>query len=226
MTRIVVPDGAAQQWLGSELVTPSNPAGLTAGTLVGSVLQLTDNNDAGGTPPNTGLAWPVGRHRVVFKVNAVSDFTLDWAYRIRNITDSTYAVEVNITNDLGGGNPRSVALEFDSVAGKSYQPQVVKTGGAFRVDVLDITHTFIPFLAQDDQFHSEPDNQVVHRRDSSGNLLTELETEGEVPFDVPPGLTAIFVVPLDIPRPGYKEPESVKGRTLTVSVKGAPRYVG
>ena len=61
LTRIIVPGGAEDTWLERELVTPTNPAGLTAGTVSGDFLILDTANDAGGAPPNTGLGWPAGR---------------------------------------------------------------------------------------------------------------------------------------------------------------------
>jgi len=234
----VVPGGASETWLPADLLTASPPYKLTAdptwvaGSIVTSRLRLDGINEAYGAPPNTGFAWPAGRHRITISGDA-------------NIFTGSLTRKLRVVSVGGGGAGSEVAaftetheetklgadgsVEFDSVGGGTlYQPQHMITAfsGNSLFDTFWMRHDFIPALSQDEQFHAEPDNQVVHKRDSSGNLISELETEGEVPFDVPPGLTAIFIVPLDIPRPGYKESESVKGRTLTVSVKGAPRYVG
>lgn len=224
ITRIVVPGGSSETWLGSQLLTPTNPAGLSAGTVSGTGLVLDANNEAGGTPPNTGLAWPVGRHRLTYNVT-VTQGSLNYAVVVRNITDSTDAAIA--TYGLIG--TFSHVLQVDSVAGKSYQPQVKITAvaGSPSMRVTSIAHEFVPFLAQNDQARSDPERTTVEKLESDGDLVATLSTEGSVPFWLPPGLTAIFVVPLDVPKGvGYTDPESVKGRTVQFSAKGAPRYLG
>jgi hypothetical protein len=228
LTRIIVPSGAPETWLGSELVTPvANPAGGTAGTVNVNDLVLDTTTDNCGTPPNAGQVWAVGRHKVSFDITNGSTYAggSPLVYRVRNITDSNDAVALTVSNGYALGERRTTVLEFDSVAGKSYQPQLDDPLIAgFRVHA--ITHEFIPYLAQNEQAHTEPDNGIVHKRDSAGNLLGVLGTEGTVPLMVPPGLTAIFIIPLDVPKAGYTEPESVKARTVSVTATGSPRYLG
>jgi hypothetical protein len=238
LTRIVVPGGATEQWLGSELATP--PYKLTAdptwiaGSVPGDYLLLNANNEGGGAPPNTGQGWPEGRHRLTFKIQGSPvgfNLALTVKWRVVSVGGGGAGSEVasgtrTFTSGLQAGT-FTETLEFDSAAATSYQPQVVLTAytsGELRAWQID--HSFVPYLAQNEQAHTEPDNGIVHKRDSSGNLVSVLSTEGSVPLMVPPGLTAIFVIPLDVPKPGYTEPESVKARTVTVTATGSPRYLG
>lgn len=91
------------------------------------------SNEGAGTPPNTGQAWAVGRHKLTF--------------RLANQLDVTDAGKVRVVSVGGGGAGSEVAskaltvwptspspvrvetyiLEFDSAGGTSYQAQVVET---------------------------------------------------------------------------------------------------
>jgi hypothetical protein len=236
LTRIVLPGSSAEQWLGSELASP--PYKLTAdptwvaGAISGSFLILDAINEGGGAPPNTGTPWPAGRHRLAFTYQAQAGGLASIRVRVVSVGGGGAGSLVASTtwgHGAGQGNVVTRVLEFDSQPGTSYQPQIVviDMSSAKTFTVHSISHEFTPALLQGEKFHTDPDNQVVHRQDSAGALLSELETEGEVPFDsVSPGPTAVFAIPLDIPRPGYAESESVKGRTLALTAVGPPATVG
>lgn len=91
--------------------------------------------------------------------------------------------------------------------------------------IHSIGHEFTPSILQNEQVRSDPFRSTVEKLESDGDVVLTLNTEGGVPFWLPPGLTAIFVVPLDAPLPGYDHPQSVKARTVQFSAKGAPRYL-
>ncbi len=152
----------SESWLGKDLLTPTNPTGLTSGEISGNDLLLQNANEAGGTPPSGGSAWPVGRHRVSFSLqpNQDADFTL----RVRNLTAGTDAASQVVTNHPGGS--QVLTLEFDSAAGKSYQAQVVHNGPEDEeVLVYSITH----------ELTGAATATMNHDYDAGGNLV---ETDG------------------------------------------------
>jgi len=227
LTRIIVPEGARDVWLADALVTPvSNPSGGTAGSLHagGTKLELNDSSDNAGGPSNAGFPYSSGRHQWEFDIERVFSGSGTVVCRVRNITDSTNLVTQTVNFD--GPGRQTVLLEADITDADLYQPQVDDpTGSPIIFDVYSIKHGAPPYLLQNEQAHTDPQHGTVHKRDSSGNLVGVLATEGTVPLMVGPGLTAIFIIPLDAPKPGYTEPESVKGRTVTVTATGSPRYL-
>jgi hypothetical protein len=238
LTRIVVPGGGTEQWLGSDLTTP--PYKLTAdptwiaGTyeIPTPALNLNATNEAGGVPPNTGQTWNVGRHVVTFALRENAGLSPSTVYKWRIVqvgsagSGSEAAVGTH-TVSTEGNVFVTRQLTLDVATAQPYQPQVnVTTYGNAVILVNSITHEFIPVLSQNEQAHTEPDNGIVHKRDSSGSLLGVLGTEGQVPLMAPPELTAIFIIPLDVPKAGYTESESVKARTVTATAEGPPRFLG
>jgi len=220
-----VPGSSRESWLGKDLTTPTNPAGLVAGAVKGNRLRLNATSEAGGTPPNTGLPWPVGRHKVAFRIGG--NGRMDFTCRVRNITDSTNAVTRSFTNRKPDVL-RDVILEFDSVAAKSYQPQLVIDGGIDAGDFLDILrigHRFTPYLGASEQIRTDPERGLLEKLDSTGNVLSYVALAGGVPIWAPPGRSVLVVIPTEIKiHSGATHGESKLTRDLTVSATHAPRH--
>jgi hypothetical protein len=226
-TIVFVAGGSSESWLGKDLVTPTNPAGLSAGSVSGNDLILDAVNEAGGTPPVGGLAWPAGHHLVQFKINGIIPgiSTRSFDLRVRNITDSNNAV----TKSYSGNEPDVLTLEFDSVGGKSYEPQGVLTattnGGS--LIMKQALHQFSPSLGQNEQARMDPGRRsgpAVEKLDSNGKLVQYLSVKGGVLGWFEPGLTLVYLNVGDVPLAGYSEPEDVFARTVVASYTHAPRW--
>lgn len=219
-----VPGSSRESWLGKDLVTPSNPGGLSAGVDKNNRKRLDTAAEAAGTPPNTGLGWPAGRHTVEFLIDGKG--TMTWVCRVRNITDSTTDVSRTITARKPSAISK-VSLQFDSVAGKSYQPQLELTGGVGANEYLDIKrirHSFTPYVGASEQMHTDPTSGLLEKLDSSGGVLANLGLEGPMPIWVPPGRHVVTVIPIDIKiHSGAADGRSVLARDLTFSARYAPR---
>jgi hypothetical protein len=228
VSRLYIPGGAPESWLGKDLVTPTDPAGLSAGAVSGTTLVLDADNEAGGTPPTAGLAWPVGRHQVWFEYDIKGGSVGSQATgRVRNITDANDAGTGITPTVINGTQSRRDSVTFDSAAGKSYQPQIVAdvdSGG--KITVKKLTHEFIAYLAANEQARTDPTRLVVEKVDSTGALLQDMAAEGGVPIWCPPGLSAFALLPEDVPPAGSVASESVLGRAPTVAVKLTPRTPG
>ena len=221
-----VPGSSEEDWLGKDLVTPTNPGGLSAGTVKNNRLRLKAVNQAGGTPPVTGLAWPVGRHKIRFKLDG--NGKLDFTARVRNITDSTNVVSRSLSNRKPSFfRDQPLIIEFDSVAGKSYQPQILIDGGVDSgdyLDVLSIRHKFTPYLGANEQLRTDPERGLLEKLDSSGNVISYVALKGGVPVWVPPGRFPVTVIPREIKvHSGATHGESKLARDLTVTATHAPR---
>lgn len=168
------PDPYTESWLGSDLVSP--PYQLTAdpiwvaGTNEGTSKRLDAVNEACGTPPNTGLAWPPGRQRVKIKfsiegVDDSSGLTLKW--RVVSVGGGgAGSEEAGGTQGFAEPGLYTKTLEFDSVASTSYQVQVnVTSYNKGRAFVQEITHEFL----------RGPQAVTTYRYDAAGNLT---ETDG------------------------------------------------
>jgi len=227
-TIVLVPvTGSEESWLGKDLVTPTNPGGLSAGTVSGNDLIMNAANEAGGTPPNAGLVWGVGRHRVTWNLNGKIPgiWTRTFTLRVRNITDSNNAVTQTYS---GQTNPDEIPLEFDGVAGKAYQAQAVvdAVAGGAELRLHEVRHSVVAALAQNEQARLDPGRQppVAEKLDANGKLLSFLGVQGGVLGWFPPGLTLVYLDPMDVALSGYNEPESVLARTLQASFAHAPRW--
>lgn len=229
-TRVFVPPGAKETWLGRQLVTPTAPGGLAAGTVVGDALRLDGNNEAGGTPPVGGLIWGVGRHVVTFHVTVTSQSdTMDYIYRVRNITTPGDTVSVTVTNELEVNFRRTLTLQFDGVAGQAYEPQFVVTSvsaGLDAVDVHYVSHESIPYIAVNEEAHTDPDKRLIHKMDASDNIVLSLGSDGELPIWLLPGLQFLAFIFVDVPIvSGAPGGESKLTQDYPVMLMFEPRYL-
>jgi hypothetical protein len=227
---VVVPGGSATTSLGSELTTPpdqitGDPV-WTAATIIGTAVQLDSDLDAVGFGPNTGLALVTGRYRVLFDIVWETGGTLTAELRVTNVTDNTEAVsQVYTAANVPVFSRRLDVLQFDAVAGKTYQPQVTLTDvtdGSLRVNRITVEH--LPSLAVNDFVKTDPMRGSVDRLDVNGNLSGYLTVEGEVPLPLEPGENHIMVRCDEIPLALYEENENKLARTPTVTVAYDPRY--
>lgn len=227
-TLVLVPAADAEErWLGKDLVTPyTNPGGATAGSVSGNDMNLNAATEGAGTPPNAGLVWGVGRHKVTFSINGVinpATQTRAFTLRVRNITDSTDAV----TRNYSGSQPDELEVEFDGVAGKAYQAQAVVTSiSAATLLIHEVRHNFVAALGQNEQVRLDPGRRppAVEKLDAGGKLLSFLDVQGGVLGWFPPGLSVVYVAVQDTASMGYTEPSDVLARTLVASYAHAPRW--
>lgn len=221
-------EGSTEFWLGSELVTPvSNPAGGTAGAVQGTQMKLDDTADNAGTPPNTGMAWPVGRHTVTFSlVRSASASPMTCNVRIRNITDSTNDATQSVT--LQPSEAKEVTLILDSVSGKSYQPQVDDPSQINQLRVVSIAHAFVPTGGSGEKVRTDPGSvpsrYIAEKLDSSNNVLQSLSVEGDVPVICEPGLNLLAMDAIENAIANYAEGQHLNARVLNVSCSHAPRF--
>lgn len=219
----------SESWLGSILITPvSNPAGGTAGAVVGTAMQLGNVNNCG--TPNKG-AWPAGVHRFTFHLrNTFTDGEVAVRVVVRNITDSldTATAYVTIPRRRGGVDGAGTASLYPTlVAGKTYQAQVdaaIAFVGLGTINVDEIERTPFPALVAREEFATDPAIPQVVVRDSSGRLSREAGVAGAVPDNLEPGLNLLYIDMLDPERVGFTDAESVLTRRGTLAVTHAPRY--
>lgn len=213
-SRVVVPGSAGQIWNATQLATPVNePAGGTAGTLnPDGTLDLDNSGDNAGTTPNVaGLSFPAGRHTTFFWVQPnLGSGTLTYTVRIRNITSDNYAATKTIV--ATGPHFSIQRLDWDSVAGQFYQPQIVHggfTGNLTTLRVFYIEDKFVPWLAAGEEIHSDAENHTLHKMDASDSILFMLDLDyGLLPLWLLPGVNAIYAhyenVPVTSGAPGPK----------------------
>jgi hypothetical protein len=110
-------------FLGSELLTPTNPSGLIAGAISGDTLILNAENEAGGSPPNSGIVLPGGSIEALFDIEIGGALGVNrLEYRVRNITTSTTVISAGYAQ---GAGRRLMSLEFNADGTSAYQAQVV-----------------------------------------------------------------------------------------------------
>ncbi len=224
LTKLYVPGSSTESWVPSSYVVPTSPTGLSAGTLEGNYV-LAGVNQGCGVPPVTGLAWPVGRHRVIFPLyfrGGSGPSTVHTA--VRNVTDGNDVVSKNVTRNVNGLHP--ITLEFDSVSGKSYEPQVYMSSYARPVAIQTITHSFVSYLPAGYTIHTDSGLGLVQALDDSGNFVQDLTPAGAVPLVAPPGLSIVTVFSEDVTINGFPQGESVLGRALTARYRHAARFYG
>jgi hypothetical protein len=229
VSTISVPAASYERWKANQFLTPSNPAGLAAGTFSGGFMLLDAANEAAGTPPNTGLAWPVGRHRIGIGMSKQGAGAITYTFRVRNITDSSNAASMTVITASGVATAEEKYLEFDSVSAKSYQPQVVFDSGSNGILYLDsFHHWFRSYIASGERVHSDPTPgmQLLHKMDASDNVVLPLNVDGPTPVWAQPGLNALYIhyeeVPVASSAPGG---ESKLTRNCSVTISFSPRYL-
>lgn len=222
---IVNPFAASQSWEGSELVTPTNPGGLTAGTVSGHDLILNAATEAGGSPPAGGTAFAEGLHRTTlfWHENAPSGVSPSLSLGIRNITDSTYVVTA-VPGTGGAPAERTHTFEWFAAAGKLYEPQMIFDTGPGTVKFHGIRDDYIQVLGNLDHARTDPMRSQVDRLDSSSGLSGYLDIEGQVPCVLDPGDNHVMMRALEVPLTLYDEGQSQLARILTASVSYFPRY--
>jgi hypothetical protein len=238
---VFLPADSSESWLGRELLTPpTSPGGLTAGAVSGDDMTLSGSTDAAGSPSNEGNPWSAARHVVWIRLSAsMGGGSRSFVCRVRNITDSNDAVSVTIDGGVtvstptgaytfpvnGSSDNITVVLQFDSVAGKRYQPQVANVGSSAQVTVHEISHFSRPTFAAAQRAVTDAEALTVRQVSSGGAILRNLDVRGGIPFWVQPGLNVLYVNPQDAPAAGYSERESVLTRSPTVSINYKPRYL-
>ena len=113
----MVPSGASDTWIGSDLVTPSgitaDPA-WAAGAAVGTATRLNAANEAAGTPPAAGFDPANGRHRVTYRIR-LNNFTGTYTWRITREDNNTEVAETaHVAAGQSGTFTRT--LEYDAAA--------------------------------------------------------------------------------------------------------------
>lgn len=218
--------GYQENWKGNELITPTSPGASTGGTVSGANLKLDTTNETGGTPPNAGLPLDVGHHRVTFKYKTQGNPA--YIERIRDITANSSPFDIE--SQWLGNKTIEETIEFDSVAGHSYQFQIVFTGDNGDPDslitVLSIVHEFVPYLTSGQHAVSDAEQGTVQLFDSSGFLVQDLDVQDTVPLWLTPGLNVIYVDVIDIPfDAAMNDGASVITRTPDVKVLHTPRWI-
>jgi hypothetical protein len=134
------------------------------------------------------------------------------------VTKSTTAPAWNRT--------KTYRIEFDSVSAKSYQPQVVMTAAPANsvVAVFSITHTFTPYIASTEQVRTDAEAETVEKLNPSGQLVTYLALQGQVPMWLEPGLNFVYLHVDDLPALGYTRGTSTLTRNTEVVLAYSPRY--
>lgn len=119
-----------------------------------------------------------------------------------------------------------LVIEWDAVAGKKYQVQVVKTGGTATYVIHGIAVSARPFAAATNIVRTKPGSHKAELLDSSRNVLQPWSPGGSVPFRLVPGKDEIHVMQFawgDTPIKGYVLPVSDNDRDPVVRVRFAPR---
>jgi hypothetical protein len=229
--RIFSPTTQLGFWLGRELLTPTSPAGLTAGTIVLNSLKLTATNDAGGTPPNAGMDLGAAHQVVVLdfgaqQVGGTGDKLGE--LRVRNVTDGVNTKTLDLNGIVGVSYPSQIVqLAFDSVAGKLYQLQVVLTNGTgATIWVHNITRLVQQQVKGDSgqSVLSNPLDGTVNALDTNDLMAFALDVDGVLPMTCSPGLNILPIVTGDVAINGYSEPENRLARIITAQGIYQPRY--
>jgi hypothetical protein len=163
---------AVERYRGDELVTPTSPAGLTAGTVKESGVVLDANDEAVGTQPNAGTPYPAGRLVVTARVT-VKDQSGDrnelGVLRLRNITDGTTDVSRKIYSKKNRKEwETEVEIALSTNAAKLYQAQVEATNidpdASQKIVVEELRTRFVRVVGDGDSFvldADEPKNDGV-----------------------------------------------------------------
>jgi hypothetical protein len=226
---VLTPPSDRTKWLAEELTSPVTNPGSGTAISIATTSRLGLFNDLGdnaGSPAITAT----GHHATKFSVGAQqyggADRTLK--LNIRNTTDSVDTASVTIAIPSGTNRKRKT-LDWDAVAGKSYQAQVddPSTVGSKYMYVRNITDTFTPVFDQNTSLQTDPGSRPTRKTneklDSSNNATMELDGTG-VPFWIPPGLSMIYIEPWDTIGKNYTEPTHNLARTMTVQATVYPRW--
>lgn len=230
VTIIGAPAGASEVWRGDQLVAATEPGGLSAGAVVGTSLVLNAANEAGVTPPSVaGQQWPAGRHVWFVTGQNNSRTSASLIFRVRNLTDDTYAVTKTFT-PIGAFRQM---IEFDIGVGTHaatdfYQAQIVdNSGGAGgTISIWTIGRDSTTYLVSGEEAHAERHKGLLHKMDSSDNIAAPLEiVSGPFPLTLPPGTNGLAFIYMDVKgesgAPGFN---SVLTEDCTVTIAGHPRY--
>jgi hypothetical protein len=223
------PDGDSTVWLGDEM-----KKGVESGTnptTLGHLLFFDDTTDSAGTAPVAGGIVQAGHHITRFRLGNGYASARNIDIRIRNRTDST-TVKTKTVAVMGNTNRVEKLIQWDAVAGKTYQAQVLNPGGVSTITkrnvyLRSVKDSFIPVVIQNEAIRTDPGSRttryVVEKIDSSNNLMGEWEST-QVPFWAPPGLSLLYIECWDAANIGYNENTSVLTRTLTVTPAVYPRW--
>lgn len=122
---------ASERFNGDELVTPTDPGSLTAGTINENGLVLDADTEAGGLQPNAGTTYPAGRLVVTARVTVKDqsgDKTELGVLRLRNITDGTTVASRKIYSKKNRKEwEHEIEIAYTTDAAKAYQAQVAFT---------------------------------------------------------------------------------------------------
>jgi hypothetical protein len=230
------PSNPMDFWLGGQLVTPTSPGGLTAGTIDadGISLKLSAQNQAGGVPPAAGSDYSNA---------AVVTFLADLGYqqngssgakigelRIRDVTAGTYPFPAIDLKPVAGQqySNKIVPISFAPVAAHLYECQVVYTvvnPGGWGIWVHNIARSE-QLAIQSGQVIADASIRPrrVYAADATGRHRFELTVDGSVPVMLEPGLTLFYLQEGDLRLAGYSEPRNILGHFVTAGVVFAPGY--
>jgi hypothetical protein len=233
--------GRGSSWTGPELVTPtSQPSGKTAGRVLSERMTLNDDGDAAGTPPNTGMTLSAGRH--------VFFFTFSWSkapsttvpggetgsiqVRVRNITDNNNAAVETATLPAAVARATqsgTYRMEFDAVAGKSYQLQfemISSTAAGSTFSISRVVEAFVPVNTGAQVLHTDPERETVDQLTTTGTFLQPYANSGPVPIRCNPGLNLLHIAPLDTAQVGAPSGQSIYSRYVSFRHRYRPRSYG
>jgi hypothetical protein len=226
---------------GDTLTTP--PKNLTADpggswsagdvSIGNNVARLNAVNEAVGWGDNTnGLYTGVsGISRLfVWKVKAHTNNKVDTISVTASIADITGDTEVAaVSADYAGNVTSYLSTLYTESNTHKFQPRIYVTARVSGyVDIQLVTMDIVTGVGQNGQVRSDPGSlptrNAVEALDSSGNLTVTATASG-VPFWLPPGLSLIYVLPLDMPvSPGAFYNQSFVSRTMTVTPAVYPRW--
>lgn len=231
--RLYVPPGSSELWLGNQLVTPTSPGGLTAGDVFSNntLVQLDTQNNAAATPPTGGVTY--GAVRNVWEVDLTTYSATQVGakigeIRVRNVTDSTNVFTLDVKRKSGQNwYRRIVRVQFDGVAAKAYQLQVVytiTTAAGELIDVYSVNHEVSPFIASGEWLRSDPARGALEHLNSAKEYLGPVYQDGQSLLWLDPGLNFVYVHSADILDAGYNEPNSVLTRVPELRYTYSPRW--
>ena len=224
--RIEVPGGGTEVWSPTQMMSPvDNPAGGTAAYLDNYPPQIYMYLDNDTDNVGSGFITATGVHHSTWKLSISTNGSFTCKIRVRNITDSTDTFVETISVPYGA--TRTFTRSWVAAASKTYQLQVDDPNPyAYGLNVWELSDVFAKSVAQNERIRSDPGSTPnrynVERLTSAGALVTELQAS-TVPFMLPPGLSIVKLMVLDLPLQGYDDPQSVDGRTVTVTPTVYPR---
>lgn len=212
----IVPGGVIDdEWGGWQLVKPTDPGALNAGTVVGQIMVLNALDETGGTPPTTGFKLPAGRHTVACDVSLFTQDThkLTLSQLVARIVGApgTTIKTVNLTSIEGNrwshlNNPMP-ALQFDIPGDAAttdflefYVRETAATATGRQTDVYKITHT-----AQQSASGGSDQPFIVDAviRQAYVKQGTQLARRGDF-VSIPPGYSVLSLFQLDRPNMGFE----------------------